>query len=94
MSSYYNNAPRIFTPSSLKTNKSFLPVESFASDPVPDTEPPPDVLNTCHRSRAIYLQHTHPYTYSMLRKAEAAKAEAAKAEAGTTPSPLPGRVYP
>ena len=69
MSSYYNNGPRIFTPSTLKTSKQFKPIESFGvstaeslpTSPMspPDTEAPPDI-NTCHRSRGVYLQHSHP----------------------------------
>ena len=70
MSSYYNNGPRIFTPSTLKTSTQFKPIESFGvstaaslpSSPMssPGAEAPPDAINTCHRSRGTYLQHSHP----------------------------------
>ena len=62
--SYYNNGPRIFTPSALKTSKSFVPAESFG--PIPDAPPPPEALNTCHKSRGLYLNHTHPCEFRSL----------------------------
>ena len=71
MSSYYNNGPRIFTPSTFKTTTMFNPIESFgATSPTdlaktPETasvESPPEPLNTCHRSRGAYLQQSHPRT--------------------------------
>ena len=61
--SYYQNGPRIFTPSTLKQSKTFMPVESFGSTMEQELrhlgEEPP-VVNTCHRSRFANLQHTHP----------------------------------
>ena len=65
MSSYYNNGPRIFTPSTLKTSTQFIPIESFGTTeqlPSPTTTEvqAPDVVNTCHRSRGAYLQQSHP----------------------------------
>ena len=60
MSSYYNNGPRIFTPAALKTTKSFIPVENYGTTFAGVT--PPEKVNTCHRSRGVSLQHTHPRT--------------------------------
>jgi hypothetical protein len=60
--SYYNNAPRLHTPSAFKVCKSNLPVESFGAIAGTDVETPPDPVNTCHRSRGTYLQHSHPRT--------------------------------
>ena len=82
MSSYYNNGPRIFTPAALKTSKTFMPLESFGTSP--GVESPPEAINTCHRSRGQYLQHTHPRTYALLRKHEADKVSK-----DTIPSPKP-----
>ena len=77
MSSYYNNAPRIYTPSPFKTEKQVKPIESFGTSMAAmSATPPPDIVNTCHRSRGVYMQHSHPRTYAILRKAEAERAAA------------------
>jgi len=70
--SYYNNAPRLFTPSPFKITKTSSAVESFGaiSDSTGVEALAPQQVNTCHRSRAAYLQHSHPRTYALLRKAE------------------------
>lgn len=72
MGSYYINGPRIYTPSALKTAKSYLPIESFGPlprlDDLSSTEP--IVVNTCHATRGCALQQSHPYTAAHLRKVE------------------------
>lgn len=61
--SYYINGPRIFTPSTFKQSKQFLPMESFGSTVEQAKEQPPNPINTCHRARFANLQHTHPSTW-------------------------------
>ena len=61
--SYYINGPRIFTPSTFKQSKQFLPMESFGSTVEQAKEAPPTPLNVCHRSRFANLQHTHPSAF-------------------------------
>ena len=61
--SYYINGPRIFTPSTFKQSKQFLPMESFGSTVEQAAEAPPNPLNVCHRSRFSNLQHTHPSAF-------------------------------
>ena len=67
MSSYYNNGPRIFTPSTLKTTKNFAPVESFGTSTSPVAVAEPSPVNTCHRARGVYLQHSHPRAHGPSR---------------------------
>ena len=61
--SYYINGPRIFTPSTFKQSKQFLPMESFGSTVEQAKEAPPTPLNVCHMSRFSNLQHTHPSAF-------------------------------
>ena len=62
MGSYYINGPRVYTPSALKTTKSFLPIESFGPlrTLVEETQAEPLVVNTCHATRGCALQQSHP----------------------------------
>ena len=88
--SYYTNGPRVFTPSDLKTTKKFSMAESVPNFTTPASgELPEGPLNTCHRSRGQYLQHTHPYTYAMLRKAEELKAARSQQTAAALPPRRP-----
>ena len=94
--SYYNNGPRIFTPSALKTSKSFVPAESFG--PIPDAPPPPEALNTCHKSRGLYLHHTHPCELRPLEPATPCAHVSSRAAHGVShpfpAMPLPRHVPP
>ena len=74
MSSYYINAPRQFTPMELRADKTnTMTRTSFESTQLMATAPLPVAVDTTHQSKHANLQHTHPNTYAMLRKAEAAK---------------------
>ena len=76
MSSYYNNAPRLYTPSAFRSNKqSGCPIPTLPDEPVPD-------VNPCH-NQYRQLRATHPATYAKLREAESQRAtrDAATAEA-------------
>lgn len=68
MGSYYINGPRVYTPSALKTTKSFLPIESFGPlrtlvedlevfETTTKTQP---IVNTCHATRGCALLQSHP----------------------------------
>jgi len=74
--SYYNNAPRIFTPSALKTTKTSSALESFGIDAGATMGlVPPSPVNTCHRSRGSNLQNMYPRTFATLRQVEAEQSE-------------------
>lgn len=60
--SYYNNAPRKYTQSDLRTTKTSTPMESFSAS-MRSSSPgglKPVPLNLCHRSRGAGLQNSYP----------------------------------
>mmetsp|Transcript_51127 Transcript_51127/g.101740 ORF Transcript_51127/g.101740 Transcript_51127/m.101740 type:complete len:81 (-) Transcript_51127:275-517(-) len=72
--SYYNNAPRLLTPSILKTTKTTAPLESVRFEYL---EPASSLtVNTSHMRRGSSLQYQYPSTYARLRQVEREKAAA------------------
>ncbi|KOO34818.1 hypothetical protein Ctob_015820, partial [Chrysochromulina tobinii] len=91
--SYYNNGPRIFTPSTLRTTKTSSALESFGVSSSAGI-PLPLVLNPLHARRGSNLQTNYPRTYGLLRQVEKESVEAnffqtAAAQAAAKAAPYP-----